>query len=89
MAMGVVEAIKAAGKTAKIKVISYNGNRDGVAAVKNGEIYATAVQPIEWEGQTDIDAAVAAVKGEIVKKWYKDTLELVTKDNVDKFNPQW
>jgi ribose transport system substrate-binding protein len=89
MAMGVVEAIKAAGKTGKIKVISYNGNRDGVAAVKNGEIYATAVQPIEWEGRTDIDAAVAAVKGEMVKKWYKDSLELITKDNVGQFNPQW
>ncbi|MBM9468994.1 D-ribose ABC transporter substrate-binding protein [Nakamurella leprariae] len=46
MALGAINAIKAANKIDQIKVLGFDGNQDAVNAVKAGEMVATVVQPI-------------------------------------------
>lgn len=54
MALGAIEALRAAGKLDKVKVLGFDGNDDAVAAVLAGEMVATVLQPI-------VDGTKAAV----------------------------
>jgi ABC-type sugar transport system substrate-binding protein len=88
MCVGVVQAMKAMGKTGDdIKVVSYNGSKAGADMVKAGEIVGTAVQPLAQEGSVSLQAAVDAANGKPVEAWYKDVIEPITKDNVDSYDP--
>jgi ABC-type sugar transport system substrate-binding protein len=89
MAAGVVEAVKAAGKIGQIQIVSYNGNKIGVAAVKAGEIYGTAQQDVDYLGTQAIQASFDVSQGKSIQKAYYDTIVPITKDNVAQFNPQW
>lgn len=40
-ALGAIQALKAAGLDGKVVIGSFDGNQDGSAAIKNGEMYAT------------------------------------------------
>jgi len=54
-AMGAIQALKAAGLDGKVIIGSFDGNQDGSAAVKNGEMFATYnVDPF---GSTYLSAA--------------------------------
>ncbi len=88
MCIGVVQAIKAMGyESGEIKVVSYNGSAAGAEMVKNGEIYGTAVQPLNDEGKRSLLACVMAANGEKVEEWYKDIIEPITAENVDSYDP--
>ena len=89
MAAGVVEAVKAAGKIGEIQIISYNGNKIGCEAVRNGEIAGTAQQDIDFLGSQSVKTAIAWYQGETIEKAYYDAVLPITKDNVDEFDPQW
>jgi ABC-type sugar transport system substrate-binding protein len=89
MAAGVVEAVKAAGKIGRIQIVSYNGNKIGVAAVKAGEIYGTAQQDVDYLGSQSIQAAFDVSQGKSINKAYYDTIIPITKENAAQFNPQW
>jgi len=89
MAAGVIEAVKAAGKIGQIQVVSYNGNKIGVAAVKAGEIYGTALQDIDFLGTKSVETSIELFRGNPVEKAYYDNITPITKDNVDEFDPQW
>jgi ribose transport system substrate-binding protein len=89
MAAGVVEAVKAAGKIGQISIVSYNGNKIGVAAVKAGEIYGTAQQDVDYLGSQALQASFDVSQGKSIQKAYYDTIIPITKENVDQFDPQW
>ena len=46
MALGAINALKAANKLSKVKVLGFDGNQDAANAVKAGELVATVLQPI-------------------------------------------
>lgn len=46
MALGAINALKAANKLSKVKVLGFDGNQDAANAVKAGEVVATVLQPI-------------------------------------------
>jgi ABC-type sugar transport system substrate-binding protein len=50
MAIGAVQAIKDAGRSGQVKVISIDASREGLQAVINGEIYGTSTQSPSFEG---------------------------------------
>lgn len=89
MAIGAIQAIKAAGRLDQIKVVSISGCTEGYEAVKAGEIYSTVSQPPEWEGMTGVQTAVQVYNGETVEKWIKTPIEEVTIENVDNFHTNW
>ena len=84
MAIGVVEAVKAAGKLDQIKVfgLGYMGE-EVKKALKAGELFGTCTQSPKEEGTKVVEMAVKAINGEVLEKWYKTACVGVTKENAD------
>jgi len=78
MALGVVKAIDASGKSDKIKVVGF----DNIAAVqpllKDGKLIATVDQFGSQMAANGIDYAMKALKGEKLEGWIKTPIKLVT-----------
>lgn len=84
MALGAIEAIKAAGKMDDIKVIGIDAIKDALDSVKAGEMEATCFQDAIGQGEGSLDMAVKAAKGETIER-NNIPFELVTKDNADEY----
>ncbi|RRN75084.1 ribose ABC transporter substrate-binding protein RbsB [Peribacillus simplex] len=78
MALGAIEAIKAAGKD--IIVVGFDGNDDALKAVENGELKATIAQQPTLIGEEAVNAAEKILKGEKVDEKISVPLKLVTKE---------
>ncbi|MES1040685.1 MULTISPECIES: ribose ABC transporter substrate-binding protein RbsB [Peribacillus] len=77
MALGAIEAIKAAGKD--IIVVGFDGNDDALKAVENGELKATIAQQPSLIGEEAVNAAEKILKGDKVDDTISVPLKLVTK----------
>lgn len=88
MALGAISALKDAGKLDKVKVLGFDGSGDAVAAVKDGSLVATVLQPIVEATKlavTQIDSFLRTGKtGSDTEKQALDCV-LITKDNADQF----
>ncbi|ASS94642.1 ribose ABC transporter substrate-binding protein RbsB [Peribacillus simplex] len=78
MALGAIEAIKAAGKD--IIVVGFDGNDDALKAVENGELKATIAQQPALIGVEAVNAAEKILKGDKVDDTISVPLKLVTKE---------
>ncbi|MFB7638102.1 ribose ABC transporter substrate-binding protein RbsB [Peribacillus butanolivorans] len=78
MALGAIEAIKAAGKD--IIVVGFDGNDDALKAVENGELKATIAQQPALIGKEAVNASEKVLKGEKVDETISVPLKLVTKE---------
>jgi ribose transport system substrate-binding protein len=81
MALGAVEAIAAAGKTGKIRVIGFDALDDAKKAIAAGTMEASVAQFPSEMGRAAVESAVKVIRGETVPADIKVKLELVTKDN--------
>ena len=77
MALGALEAIKAAGKD--IVVIGFDGVEDAIASVEAGELTATIAQQPDLMGQEAVSAVEKVLNGEKLEEIIKVPLELKTK----------
>ncbi|WP_433179743.1 substrate-binding domain-containing protein [Actinoallomurus sp. CA-150999] len=84
MGLGVARAIANAGKTGKVKVISVDGIKDALQAVKSGSLDATVAQYPYAIGLMGVEACQAAAKGKKLPADVKAPVELVTKADADK-----
>src|SRR5712671_394059 len=82
MALGAVEAIRAAGKTGTIRVIGFDALDDAKKAIAAGTMEASVAQFPSEMGRAAVESAVKVMHGEKVPDDIKVKLELVTKDNV-------
>jgi ribose transport system substrate-binding protein len=79
MALGAVEAIAAAGKTGKIRVIGFDALDDAKKAIAAGTMEATVAQfPYEM-GKAAVESAVKTIAGESLPADVMVKLEMVTK----------
>jgi erythritol transport system substrate-binding protein len=89
MALGAINALKAANKLQQVKVLGFDGNNDAVAAVKNGEMVATVLQPIV-EGTTkavqQLDSVIKTGNTGVPDEKQSLDCTLINKDNADKVN---
>ncbi|MEV4171241.1 D-ribose ABC transporter substrate-binding protein [Nonomuraea sp. NPDC049709] len=87
MALGAVAALKAAGILDKVTVVGFDGSPDAIAAVKAGEMHATALQPAALGATSAVEQADQFIKTGKTGKEEKQSIdcELVTKDNADEF----
>jgi ABC-type sugar transport system substrate-binding protein len=86
MAMGVLEAVEAAGRKDKIIVIGIDAITDALDAVKSGRLDATVFQDSFGQGAGSVDLALKCAKEKLMKT--PDVMIpfiLVTKDNVEDF----
>ena len=83
MGLGVARAVETAGKTGKIKIISVDGNKEALEAVKAGQVSAVVAQYPYAIGLMGMEACQAAAKGRTLPADVEAPVEVVTKDNAD------
>ena len=82
MALGAFEAIAAAGKTGKIRVLGFDAVDDARKAIVAGTMEATVAQFPSEMGRIAIETALKAMRGESVPADVTVRIGLVTKENV-------
>src|SRR5436190_20122162 len=81
MALGAIEAIRAAGKTGTIKVIGFDALDDAKKAIAAGTMEASVAQFPSEMGKAAVESAVKVIRGETLPADINVKLALVTKDN--------
>src|SRR5262249_45091527 len=66
MALGALEAIRAAGKTGRIKVVGFDAVEDARKAIEDGTMAASVAQFPDEMGRVAVENAVRALRGEAV-----------------------
>jgi inositol transport system substrate-binding protein len=86
MAIGAIQALKAAGRSMDSVVIGgIDATQDALAAMAAGDLDVTVFQNAAGQGKGSVDAALKLAKGEAIEKKVYIPFELVTKDNLDKY----
>ncbi|MBB2912495.1 ribose transport system substrate-binding protein [Streptosporangium becharense] len=83
MGLGVARAVANAGKAGQVKVISVDGIKDALEAVKAGTLDGTVAQYPYAIGLMGIEACQAAAAGRSLPANVKAPVEMVTKENAD------
>ena len=65
MAMGALEALRAAGHAGKVKVVGVDGTEEMIRAIAAGEAAATAAPDAKWQGGLCLSMALAAKEGRL------------------------
>jgi len=84
MALGAIEAIAAAGKTGKIRVLGFDAVDDARKALLAGTMEATVAQFPDEMGRIAVETAVKVLKGEAVPPDVTVRIGLVTKENANR-----
>jgi erythritol transport system substrate-binding protein len=86
MALGAVAAVKSTGLK-NIRIVGFDGSPDAVAAIKSGEMQATALQPAVLISRMAVDQADALLKTGSTGKPEMQVIpcDLVTKANADEY----
>jgi ABC-type sugar transport system substrate-binding protein len=82
MALGVADAVGAAGKRDSVAVIGLDGIRQALAAVRRGAMSATVAQYPYTMGQLGVEACLASLRGERVPATVDAPVQIVTSRNV-------
>ena len=82
MALGAVEAIRAANKTGSIRVVGFDAVEDARKAIRDGTMLGSVAQFPDEMGRLAVENAVHAVKGEPFEADAKVRIELITRENV-------
>ncbi len=83
MAIGAIQALKAAGKDMKDYVVAgVDATQDALAAMEAGDLDVTVFQNAAGQGKGALDAALKLAKGEAVDKKVYIPFELVTPANL-------
>jgi ribose transport system substrate-binding protein len=83
MALGAIEAIQAAGRSGRIRVIGFDAIDDARKAIAAGTMEASVAQFPEAMGTLAIESAVKLIAGEPVPREQRTKVGLVTRKNVD------
>ena len=86
MALGVVEAVKAAGKLADIAVIGTDGISDAYKSIKDGELTATVDSFPVLTGEVALEVALRLQGGQALPRVVATPQALVTKDNIARYS---
>ncbi len=86
MAMGAYQALVAAGKADKVKVIGFDGAEDAITGIRDGKILATAMQFPKVMAETAAEYANEYYKGKRdFPKKIQVGVEMVTAKNIDDY----
>lgn len=85
MALGVVEAVRNAGKLGKIVVVGTDGINAAKSAIADGSLDATVAEFAAQEGQLGVEMAIRQLEGQKLPAWIISQQAVITKDNVSKY----
>ena len=88
MALGVVSALKAAGKNGEILVYGLDAQQQAMKEIVDGNMAATILTDSPGEAKAAIDTIIKMINGEPVQKVQMIPMIVITKDNVmDYYTP--
>ena len=82
MALGIADALRAAGRTGAIKIVGLDGIAEALDAIRTGALDATVSQYPYVMGQLAVEACAAAARGAHLPARVDAPIALLTKDNV-------
>jgi ABC-type sugar transport system substrate-binding protein len=82
MALGIADAVRAAGRGGQVVVIGMDGTQEALAAVSSGAMSATVAQYPYTMGQLAVEACLAAIRGKALPGNIAAPTQLVTRQNV-------
>jgi ABC-type sugar transport system substrate-binding protein len=85
MALGAVEALKAAGKLADVMVVGFDANPDAANSILAGEMTASIAQAPSNMGAFGLQALADLKDGKTLEAWIDTGTVLVTKDNAAEY----
>ena len=85
MALGAINALKAAGKLDQVLVGGVDATGDALAAMEAGELEVTVFQDASGQGGGGVDAAIQLINGETVESYVDIPYQLVTPANIADF----
>lgn len=85
MALGVVEAVRNAGKLGKVIVVGTDGINAAKQAIAEGSLDATVAEFPVQEGQLGVEMAIRTLDGQKIPAWIVSQQAVITKDNVNKY----
>lgn len=85
LALGAAKAVRAAKLDHKVMVIGFDGDVNGLKAVKSGVLEATMTQRTQFMGRLSVDSALALSAGKKLALLQMQPAALTTKENVDQY----
>ncbi|MCX6924272.1 MAG: sugar ABC transporter substrate-binding protein [Verrucomicrobia bacterium] len=85
IALGCISAIESAGKLGQVAVVTVDGSREGVNAIKAGKLHSTSAQFPGEIGRIAAEKAYDHLAGKPVPKDIKIPVKLITRENADEF----
>ena len=82
MALGAIQAIKAANKEGQIVVIGFDATKDGLAAVKDGSMAGTVAQQPAEMGKICVNKAVSLLNGTNIEENIPTEVKLITANDM-------
>jgi ribose transport system substrate-binding protein len=89
MTRGAMQAIAQPGLSGKPKIYDFGGNKWAFEAVRRGDLVSTKTMTPYAEYYRGVDALASAWKGETVPRYLPLQSAMITKDNIDKFKPEF
>jgi ribose transport system substrate-binding protein len=86
MALGVVEAVAAAGKSKQVAVFGTDGISDAYASIKRGELTGTVDSFPVLTGEVAMEVVVRLINGQKISRVVSTPQALITQDNADAFS---
>jgi ribose transport system substrate-binding protein len=83
-ALGAYAALEQAGKVSQVKIVAFDGQKDGKQAIKEGKIYADPIQFPERMGQITVQNIIKYLNGEDFEPITLIPTELYRKADADK-----
>ena len=84
-AIGAISALESVNKLSQVTVVSVDGSREAMAAIKSGKLLSTSAQFPKEIGRAAAEVAYRHLAGEPVEKEIIVRVELITKENVDEY----
>lgn len=82
-AIGMARAITQAGKAGKVTAVGFDGNQDEQGFVKDGTLYAIAVQGSYQMGSLGVKTLIGVIEGKSTPKFVNTGVVIVNKKNID------
>jgi len=84
-ALGAISALESAGRLHDVTVVTVDGSKEGVAAIKAGKMLSTSAQFPKEIGRIAAETMYQSLEGKSVKNNIKVPVQLITKENADAF----
>jgi ribose transport system substrate-binding protein len=85
--LGAISAIESAGKLGKVTVVSVDGSKEAIEAIRAGRLHSTSAQFPAEIGRVAAEAAYDHLAGKPVAKDIKIPVKLITKENAGEVVP--